>query len=395
MTAWLRAMGAGLAVAIALVLASPAAAQLPEPDEDPFYAQPPAKRLAAAKPGKVLRARPVDLSASNIPVAHRAWQLQYRTADTKNRPVAAVATLIVPEEATSEPRPILSYQPAEDSLTRRCASSYELRMGSGGEPDNFSMGLQRGWAVVVPDYEGPESQWIAGGMAGHAILDAVRASQRFREAAVGRGTPVALWGYSGGGHATAWASELQPAYAPKLSLRGVAHGGASADVEATARNLDGGPASGLLLAASVGISRAYPGMRLGELLNEQGDAMAERIGDMCLEEFVAAYPFRRVSEFTDVPDPLVVPRIQRVMERVSLAQRKPGAPLYVYHSILDPLNPISASDAMVDRYCELGAEVDYHRDPASEHIALQQTGAPAAVAFLEARIAGEPAPNDC
>jgi hypothetical protein len=191
--AWLRPTGAGLAVAIALVVASPAAAQLPEPDEDPFYAQPSAKRLAAAKPGKVLRARPVDLSASNIPVAHRAWQLLYRTADTKDRPVAAIATLIVPEEAASEPRPILSYQPAEDSLTRRCASSYELRMGSGGEPDNFSMGLQRGWTVVVPDYEGPESQWIAGAMAGHAILDAVRASQRFREAAVGRGTPVALW----------------------------------------------------------------------------------------------------------------------------------------------------------------------------------------------------------
>jgi hypothetical protein len=385
---------AGVAAALALLLPGTGAAQ--EPDADPFYAQPPAKRLAAAKPGKVLNARPVDLSASNIPVPHRAWQLLYRTADTKNRPVAAVATLIVPEEPPREgPRPILAYQPAEDSLTRRCASSYELRMGSGGEPGTFSMGLERNWAVVVPDYEGPESQWIAGVQAGHAILDAIRASQRFREAALGRGTPVGIWGYSGGGHATAWASELQPTYAPKLDLRGVAHGGASADVVATARTLDGGPASGLLLAAGVGISRAYPGMRIDELLNDAGKEMVERIGDMCLEEFAAAYPFRRISEFTTVPEPLTVPRVRRVLARVSLAQRKPGAPLYVYHSVLDPLNPISASDAMVERYCELGAPVAYHRDAASEHITLQETGAPAAVAYLEARFAGEPAPNDC
>ncbi len=388
---------AGLAIAaIATAGAAAAGGPVPPPDADDFYAAPRMKVLKRAQPGKVLRVRAVDLSASEISVPHRAWQLLYRTADTKHRPEAAVATVIVPDAQYAGRRPLLAYQPAEDSLTRRCASSYELRTGSGGEPSTFSMALDRGWAVVVPDYEGPKSQWIAGKQAGHAVLDAIRAAERFPDAGLDRRrTPVGIWGYSGGGHATAWASELQPRYAPEIRVRGVAHGGASADADATARNVDGGPASGLLLAAAVGIGRAYPEMRLDEVLNEAGHEMKAEIGELCLEEFVAAYPFRRMSEFTVTADPLALPHVARVIGKVGLGHREPGAPLFIYHAIADELNPISASDALVDRYCAMGAEVAYVRSPAGEHIGLQVTGAPAAVAYLADRFAGVPAPSDC
>ena len=145
----------------------------------------------AARSGRrpVLRG-PVDLSRSNIPVPHRAWQVLYRTADTTGRPEAAVATVIVPQVAYEGKRPLVSYQPAEDSLTRRCSSSYELRTGSGGEPDTFSMALERGWTVVVPDYEGPRSQWVAGVQAGHAVLDAIRAAKRRGSRRGPRGRPA-------------------------------------------------------------------------------------------------------------------------------------------------------------------------------------------------------------
>ncbi len=391
-----RVLVAGLALAGLTAFGAGASAAMPSPDADRFYKPPRDSRLAKARPGELLRSRVVDLSRSAISVGHRAWQLQYRTADTKGRPEAAVATLVVPDKPFRGRRPLLSYQPAEDSLTRRCSSSYELRTGSGGEPSTFSLALERGWAVVIPDYEGPESQWIAGVQAGHAVLDAVRAVERFGPGGIrGRRTPVGLWGYSGGGHATAWASELHPSYAPEIRLRGVAHGGASADVVRTARNVDGGPGSGLVLAAAVGISRAYPEMRINSLLNDAGRTMMKRIGDMCLEEFVLAYPLRRLSEFTVVPDPLVVPRVRRVLDAVSLGQRAPSAPLYVYHSIIDELNPIAASDAMVARYCRLGARVAYERSLLGEHIVLQETGAPAVVRYLKDRFTGVAAPNIC
>lgn len=352
--------------------------------------------VKSGKHGTLIGHRRVDLSASNIPVAHRAWQLLYRSRDSNGRRRSAVATLIVPDApAAARPRPLLAYQPAEDSLTRRCASSYELRTGTGGEAETFSGALQLGWAVVVPDFEGPFSEWTAGKQEGHAVLDAIRASQRFRRAKVRRRAPVTMWGYSGGGHATGFASELQRRYAPELNVVGIAHGGAASDAMATARNVDGGPFAGILLAAGVGIGRGYPEMRLGALLNDAGRQMRREIGTKCLEEFALAYPLRSLSEFTKVPDPLAVPRVHRVLRKVSLGRRKPTAPLYLYHAVLDELNPIAASDALAAKYCAKGVSVAYHRNLLSEHIALAVTGAPAALDYLEARVAGQPAPNDC
>lgn len=395
MSRWKHRLPLVLGASCALALAPGAAAAPPVPDDDPFYEA--SKREARGTHGSVIRHRPVDLSASNIPVPHRAWQILYRSRDSHGHRNAAVATLIVPDAPSpTAKRPLLAYQPAEDTLTRDCASSYELRTGSGGEPDIFSMALERGWAVVVPDFEGPESQWTAGKQEGHAVLDAVSASKRFREAGLrGRRTPVTMWGYSGGGHATGFASELQRRYAPRLNVVGVAHGGAASDAVMTAQNLDGGPFSGILLAAGVGISRGYPEMRLEAILNDEGREMVENIGEMCLEEFTPAYPNRRLNEFTTVPDPLGEPRIERVLRKVSLGHRAPSAPLYIYHAVFDELNPIAASDELVATYCEKGATVSYQRELVGEHITVAVSGAPAAMAFLASRVAGDPAPDQC
>ena len=90
-----------------------------------------------------------------------------------------------------------------------------MRLGREGEEPLIGQALTMGWAVVVPDYEGPDSQWTAGTQAGHAVLDGIRAALRFGPAGLaGPSTPVGLWGYSGGAQATARATELQPGYAP-------------------------------------------------------------------------------------------------------------------------------------------------------------------------------------
>lgn len=282
--------------------------EIPPPDSDPFYRVP--RGLDKIPPGDVLDSRPVDITASGIPLPFPAWQLLYRTTDTKGGATATVATLILPlGQPPAGGRNLLSYQPAEDSLTRDCASSYELRKGDNAEVLAITLGLLQGWAVVVSDYEGPESQWAAGVLEGQAVLDGIRAAERFPQSGLSANTPVGLWGYSGGGLATAWASELHPRYAPELDIVGVAHGGSPADVEVTLRNLDGGPFSGIALAGAVGVSRAYPEMKLDSIWNDAGREMVENIGDMCIEDFVAAYPLRTLAEFTTVADPMALRRV--------------------------------------------------------------------------------------
>jgi hypothetical protein len=386
-------------VALALLAAGPpaASAQDPvDPDADPFYAAP--KNLKRAKPGAILDSRETVISAQGSQLPNDAWQLLYRTTDSKGKPVAAVTTIVLPiAPAPVDGRlPLVSYQTAEDSLGTQCAPSYTLRTGTEREAPLIQQALGRGWAVVAPDHEGPESQYGAGRMAGHAVLDSIRAAQRFRPAGLGaRRTSVGIWGYSGGGLATAWAAELAPGYAPNLEIAGVAGGGVPPDIEAVARQIDGGPFAGILFGAAQGIERAYPGMRVREFLNAEGRALYDRISDMCVTELSREGQFKRVADLSTVPDPLALPRIQRVLARNHLGGATPTAPLYIYHAIVDELIPIADVDELVAEYCAEGVAVQYHRDPASEHVSLVATGALPALAYLADRFAGTPAPSSC
>jgi hypothetical protein len=339
----------------------------------------------------------VTITALGVPVPVQSWQLLYASRDTGGQPEAAVASVLVP--ASLRPpgaRPLVSYQVAEDSLATRCAPSYEMRLGTEAEEPLIGLALAQGWAVVVPDYEGPGSHWTAGVQAGHAVLDGIRAAEHFAPAGLGgAGTPLGLWGYSGGAQATAWATELQPGYAPELAISGAAEGGVPPDVGDVARRINGGPFSGLYFGAAVGLSRAYPEMSIQSLLNDRGRAAFARIGGECIDEFAAQYANQRLDDYTTVGDPLTLPAVQRVIAEDRLGGLTPAAPLYVYHSALDELIPAGGVRALVAGYCGRHVDVTYHEDLLSDHVSLAVSGAPAAVAYVTARFQGLSPPRSC
>ena len=69
-------------------------------------------------------------------------------------------------------------------------------------------------------------------------------------------------GYSEGGVAAAWAAQLQPTYAPELTLAGVAAGAAAADMELAGPTLDGSFFSFFLAYGAIGYAAAYPELEL-------------------------------------------------------------------------------------------------------------------------------------
>jgi hypothetical protein len=292
------------------------------------------------------------------------------------------------------PRPLVSYQPATDSLGDQCNPSYKLRAGTEGELPLMMQALAQGWAVVVTDYEGPENAFTAGRMAGHAVLDGIRGAEALPGTGLtGRQTPVGMWGYSGGGLATSWAAELQPGYAPELALAAVASGGTPADMGAAARQIDGGIASGLVLLASTGLTRAYPEML--SLLNDKGRAMISEIGDMCIGDAVSRFPFRHLNEFTISKDPLSEPVARTVLEDNHLGRLTPKAPVLLYHSVLDELIPFPSVQKLQADWCRGGGRITLYADAASEHSSLAVSGAPLAVGYMASRFAGAPVPSTC
>jgi Secretory lipase len=402
---------AGAATASAATLSAPtgtsvaAASTKPTPpQDDPFY-RPPAG-YASTAPGTILRSRPVRLATfATLPQNVQAWQLLYRTTNYRGKPEATVTTVLLP--SGGKPRALVSYQIAEDAVAPQCAPSYELRpgAGSGGTVNQAEIllidaAVAQGFAVSVPDYEGPKGDFGAARQPGYAILDGLRAAEQFSPLGLdGLSTPVGIWGYSGGSLASGWAAQVQPTYAPDLNLRGVAMGGFVTNAAQAFQQINGGPGAGLIVSVLSGVSRTVPALAaaLHTYATPAGKAALAKGASQCETPNVIEYGFTNVSDYLTVPlaQFLAIPAVKTAMARLNLGRSTPTVPLFVYHAVHDELIPIAGVDTTVKRYCSNGDSVTYTRDMASEHITLALIGAPAALSWLTHRLTGGAVPHGC
>ncbi|KAF5859209.1 hypothetical protein ETB97_003168 [Aspergillus alliaceus] len=84
-----------------------------------------------------------------------------------------------------------------------------------------------------------------------------------------------MFGYSGGGYATEWASEFHSSYSPELKIVGATIGGPPTNITKSYLSVSGGRAAGLNAWAMLGVMNAYPHLKaymLDDLLPEYHDA---------------------------------------------------------------------------------------------------------------------------
>ncbi len=121
-------------------------------------------------------------------------------------------------------RPVIDYAVGTQGLAQSCAPSSQLQDGTEYETANIVALLKQGWAVVVSDYQGyttgSQSLYTVGAAEGHAVLDAATAADQVPGTGLSSSAPTAIWGYSQGGQAAAWAGQLQSAYDPSLVVHG-------------------------------------------------------------------------------------------------------------------------------------------------------------------------------
>ncbi|KAE8211537.1 hypothetical protein CF327_g4726 [Tilletia walkeri] len=204
------------------------------PSTDAFY-QPPSGWQTKAN-GAILRSRQVKPSSSN---AAAAYQILFKTTDALGNPDHTVTTVLVPKKPQS-PAKIVSLQLPEDSASVDCAPSAAIVANSKSQfafaipfvNQGLEPSLQNGYYVNIPDHEGSRALVFVGPMEGHAVLDSLKAATKFPTAIPGvtAKTPIVMGGYSGGAHATSWAAQLYPKYAPSLNILGQVIGGTPVNV---------------------------------------------------------------------------------------------------------------------------------------------------------------------
>jgi triacylglycerol lipase len=371
------------------------------PSRDPFY-DPPAG-FQHAEPGTVLRSRDVQLGFLGlIPQKVRATQLLYRTTDRHGEPEATVTTVLVPAgHSHSQPRHVVSYQCAIDAVSSRCFPSYALRrraraIGSLAQWEYLLMAaaLAEGWVVSVPDHEGRDGMWGTPHEPGHRILDGLRATLNFERFGLASDSKVGLWGYSGGGLASAWAAEMYADYAPELNIVGAVLGSPVGNLGNTFLRLNGTRYAGLPALVISALAKTYPG--LGRVVEEHattdGRATLRRLERMTtLQAIVRMFK----TDMDDLVHPpleqvLDMPEVREVFEAIRLGRTVPTPPVLIVQAVHDSIINVEDIDELAHLYTEGGARITYHRDMFSEHMLLHPMSAPMTLRWLIDRFADRP-----
>ncbi|WP_158019093.1 lipase family protein [Mycobacterium basiliense] len=371
------------------------------PSDDPFY-EPPAGYHHAA-PGTVLRSREVELAFLGvIPQSITATQLLYRSTDMHGNPEATVTTVILPADVTpGQACPLVSYQCAIDAISSRCFPSYALRRGAKAigsltqlEILLITAAVAEGWAVSVPDHEGIRGLWGSPYEPGYRVLDGIRAALNSERLALSSSAPIGLWGYSGGGLASAWAAEMAGEYAPELDIVGAVLGSPVGDLGNTFRRLNGTPLAGLPALVVAALVHAYPGLDkvIKQHANDEGLDLLRRLEGMTTAEAVIRVANKDMGDFLDQPldDVLATPEVVHVFDDIKLGAAVPAPPVLIVQAVHDYLISVDDIDALAERYSAGGARVTYHRDAFNEHMVLHPLSAPMALRWLTDRFAGLP-----
>ncbi len=371
------------------------------PSKDPFYQPPPG--FQHAQPGTVLRSRDVELAFLGlVPQRTKAVQLLYRTADMNGQPEATVTTVIVPKSAKLDrPRPVLSYQCAIDAVVSRCFPSYALRrrakaIGSLAQLEFLliNAAIAEGWVVSVPDHEGPHGMWGAPYQPGYCVLDGVRAALNYERLGLSPSSPVAMWGYSGGGLATAWAAEICADYAPELDIVGAVLGSPVGDLARTFRRLNGHLLAGLPAMVVAALSHTYPDLNrvIQEHSSDKGRLMLKRLEEMTTVGAVLHMARKDLGDYlvTPLEEVLAMPEVQYVFNNIQLGTTVPTPPVLIIQAVHDYLISVDDIDNLADAYSGGGADVTYHRDAFNEHLLLHPLSAPMTLRWLQDRFARRP-----
>ena len=351
---------------------------------------PPTATIAAmpselADPGTLISAAPIS-----APRGARAWHIVYHSRAVDGRDIAVTGILMSPINARSD-TPLITWAHPTTGTADQCTLSQH---GTANLPMPDEL-LARGWAVVATDYPGlgttDPHPYLVGASEAHAVLDAARTARSFRESGLGLDSPIAIWGFSQGGHAASFAGELAPTYAPELPIKGVILASPVSDVDRFARRAETMPDQfGVLVTIVAGFAAAYPDLDPRTVFTDEVMGQFSELENRCIGA-VNDYFSRPIASMLRASPSNSALFAQRFAENRTASMPIPHPILVVQGALDDIVNPAD-TQAMVERFCAFGVTVDSVIVPDAKHGVMD---AYPFADWLAGRFAGQAAPSTC
>lgn len=351
--------------------------------------------LPPGEPGTLIRSRRL----LGAPTGARAWRVLYRSTDRAGKAIAVSGVVVAPDlPSVGHKRTVVSWaHPTTGAQGKRCAPS------AGVDPFILMEGLHEllraGYVVAATDYsnmgaEGSAS-YLVGDTEGRNVLDAVRAAQQIEAADAGDET--LLWGHSQGGQAALFAGQIAPDYAPELDLKGVAVAAPAGELGLLLK-ADIGDVSGVTIGAYAfgAFQEAYadehPGLELTSVLTPEGAAAVPEMMPLCLlgqNKQLHAIATPLIGTFVKA-DPTTVEPWATFLQENTPGGTKIDVPVLVTQGLKDQLVVPTTTDALVQRLCAAGDEVQYRRYAGADHGTVGFRSVPLIIPWMKARVADKP-----
>ena len=418
--------GGFLLVLLVLGIAAPARA---DGGDEPQYAQfyTPPDPLPAGQPGDLIRTEPSRLvlepSGHLGAIVATGTRIMYHSVDARGNPIAVTGTYFEPDNPWpgAGPRPLLSFAPGTQGQGNQCAPSRMFNQGihySGGwdimvnyEEAFLATLVARGFAVVMTDYEGlgtpPMHTYVNRVAEGQAVLDAARAAERLPGTSLDPHGPVALWGYSQGGGATASAAELASSYAPELNIVGTYAGAPPANLKELFPYADGSALVGVVGYALNSIMAAYPEAAdaIRSTMTPRGLAMLESVARQCVGQTAIDFAFRHLQPYftEDINQAINTDPLSGLLDAQRIGRYKPNAPVLIDSNHFDPLVPWTAANQLGRDWCAQGADVEFrtNEEPpflnktVTNHALTAFVDGEPAMQWIAGRFNGQPTAPNC
>ena len=204
---------------------------------------------------------------------------------------------------------------------------------------------------------------------------------------------IAMYGYSGGAHATTWAANLAPVYASELNIVGAAHGGTPVDPQRLFNFINGGFLAGYAGAGVIGLMNAYPELYswVTQRLTPDGVKTVDmaRARGSCLTTVSTGFSFVNYLSLVNETDALNKPIPQKYLRRESLLQNitsvgvsVPKFPRLITHALFDEIVPYGDAAQYVKEQCKRGADISFNTLPIAEHVLGEVETIPIALLWL-------------
>jgi alpha-beta hydrolase superfamily lysophospholipase len=383
-----------LTAALAIVLAAGPVAAAPKesprkaPTGRAFYVPP--DPLPTAAPGKLIWSAPFKA----VPGA-QAWKVLYHSRALDGSDIAVSGVVVAPTDAApADGRPVISWAHGTHGIADQCAPSRRADMVS--LLPSIGKVVSQGYVVVATDYEGlgtPGTHpYLVGESEARGVLDIAKAAQQIRE--TGANDKTFVWGQSQGGQAALFAGEIQPSYAPELDLQGVVSGAPVTDATAMFPAAATIPETlGFAVMGLMGIEAASPDAKVSEVLTSAGREKTKVVDEKCYGAVLDA--FKLPVDQVIAKNPSEVPPFPDIFAADTPGSVPTAAPMLVYQGKSDDVVYQVFTDKYVQKACAVGNTVDYKTFSGKDHYEENQAAEKDVLEWMQARLAGIPAPSSC